>query len=137
MKNESILFQKIILLQSFPLFAHLSRNTLTSLAASVEEKTHPSGTILFKKGDPGHTLHAICCGQVTVTLEPQPAQTLGRGDVVGEIALLTQRPRSATVMVTEHARLLTLDRNHFLDLVAEDPQALQAMTTMVLQRFLA
>jgi CRP-like cAMP-binding protein len=81
------------------------------------------GEVVFRQGDPGDRLFVVKSGVLEVlstpkeASEPVPVAYLGTGEVVGELALLTGSPRSATVRSPEHAELFAVDRTVFVDLM--------------------
>jgi CRP-like cAMP-binding protein len=91
----------------------------------------PAGWVLFSEGQPGDVMYAIVDGQVDVTLHGQRLETLGPGTIVGEMALVDSSPRSTTAVATTPARIVRVDRRHFMFLVHEHPTfALQVMSVM-------
>ena len=75
----------------------------------------PAGTVVIREGDPGETFYIVESGSVEVSRGGQPIRTLGAvGDGFGEIALLRDIPRTATVTAITDTVLLTLGRREFL-----------------------
>jgi CRP-like cAMP-binding protein len=72
-----------------------------------------AGEVLFREGDPGHEMYVVQSGRVRIVKrvggEYRPLATLGRGDFLGEMAILNGKPRTATAMVLEDARCLVID----------------------------
>jgi CRP-like cAMP-binding protein len=90
----------------------------------------PAGEVLFSKGDPGDDLFVVAWGEVAVLL-PREVARLCEGELFGEIALLSDRPRTATVRATVDSQVLAFDRGLLSDLVGASPDLL-----VVLLRFL-
>jgi hypothetical protein len=105
---------EIALLRSIPLFAALPAPALETLGRALEPLEAGAGTVLMRQGDEGDRYYAIADGQLEVLRDGAPVATLGRGEGVGEIALLEEVPRTATVTVTEPARLYALTKEPFL-----------------------
>lgn len=82
----------------------------------------PGGTTVFRQGDPGGSVYVIRAGRVRVLKESSGRQrmvtTLGPGDFFGEMAVVTGRPRSATVEVVEDAELLKVPAGKLQEMVA-------------------
>jgi len=108
---------QIALLRSLPLFAELSTPPLEGLARSLTAVTVPSATVLIRQGDPGDAYYAIAAGQLDVTQDGHPLRRCGRGEGVGEIALLRSIPRTATVTAHTDVTVYKLDREPFLTAV--------------------
>jgi len=112
---------KRALLRSLPLFAACSTAELLDVAAIADELTLPLGRKLTTEGAQGQEFVVLASGAAEVSKHGTKVATLGPGDFVGEIALLTGRPRTATVVVTEPALVLVIARHRFLELVERMP----------------
>lgn len=112
---------KVELLSDVPLFATCSKRDLGRIAALVDEIDVPEGRIITRQGDPGLECFVIADGQATATLRGRRAASLGPGDVVGEISLLDQGPRSATVTARTDMHLLVLTSRNFSSLINRFP----------------
>ena len=91
----------------------------------------PAGAWLFRQGDPGSSLYVVRSGRLEVvaeTPEPEVLRVLGRGAVVGELALLMESPRSASVRVRRDSELLELTRAQFAELLTTEPEFALALT---------
>ena len=103
-------------LAATPLFSGLSQEALESLVAELQLIQLADGEVLFHEGDPGDALYVIVEGEVSVQAEGPPRvemARLGPGSFIGEVALMTDQPRSATVTaVGGGAELLRIDRAH-------------------------
>ncbi|MBI4524703.1 MAG: anion permease [Deltaproteobacteria bacterium] len=103
----------------------------------------PRGTELFHEGDPGDAFYLVAKGKMGIYASPGADGTetrvavLGPGDPVGEMALLTNSPRSATVRAEMDGELLRLDRARFLNLVREQPEVAVAMAATLSRRLRA
>jgi CRP-like cAMP-binding protein len=94
------------------------------------------GEILFAKGDPGDTLFVVAWGEVAI-LVPQEVARLCEGDFFGEIALLADRPRTATVRATVDSQVLAIDRPLLSDLIAASPELLKVLLRFLRERLMA
>jgi MFS family permease len=110
------------ILARVPLFAPLPMSTLERLASQLEEVSLPAGSVVLQEGDPGDRFYVIAEGDVEIM-----GRRHGPGDFFGEIALLRDVPRTATVRALTDVRLLTLDRDEFLAAVTgHEPSAAAA-----------
>ena len=97
------------------------------------------GQILVQRGDPGDCLYIVKDGVLEVLARPDggdltPVAYLGRGEVVGELALLTGSPRSATIRSPEHAVLFSLDKATFVDLMEMLPAFTRSLCLLLARR---
>jgi MFS family permease len=105
------------LLREIPIFSPLPAPTLERLASELEAVTAAAGTIVIRQGDHGDRFYIVESGHLKVTVDGSPSGELGPGDSFGEIALLRDVPRTATVAARTDARLQALGREAFLDAV--------------------
>lgn len=108
---------ELALLRSVSLLSLLPEPTLESLARALVRVEVAAGEVFIREGEPGDLFYVIETGTVDVTKNGQYLATLGPGDYVGEIALLRDVPRTATVTATSPAVLQALDREHFIPAV--------------------
>jgi len=108
---------EIALLRSLPLFAELPAPAIEGLAAALVPIHLPAGTVLIREGDPGDAYYAIAAGELDVRQGGRFLRRCGRGEGVGEIALLRAVPRTATVTAHTPATVYELDRDPFLTAV--------------------
>jgi len=125
---------ELSLLRSLPLFAPLGPPQLESLARELESVEVPAGEDVVREGEPGDRFYAIADGELEVTHDGRHLATLRRGDGFGEIALLRDVPRTATVTARTPARLYALQRGPFLAAVIAHPRAGEEAERMVGER---
>jgi MFS family permease len=125
---------EITLLRAIPLFAALPAPALETLARALVPLEAEAGTVLIREGDEGDRYFAIADGELAVTAAGVAVATLGRGEGVGEIALLEQVPRTATVTVTRNARLYALTKQPFLLALTGHPPAASAARRVAANR---
>jgi MFS family permease len=106
--------ERITLLQSVAMFAPLPALPLERLAARLVPHETAAGETIVRQGDSGDVVYVIAAGTVDVSHDGHDLATLGRGEVFGEIALLRDVPRTATVVANEECQLFTLQRDEFL-----------------------
>ena len=124
---------EIALLRSLPLFAPLGAPTLESLARSLTLHVVPAGTDVVVAGEAGAHYYAVADGELRVSV----GGVLRRGDGFGEIALLKNVPRTATVTASTDARLYALEKNDFLTAVTGHPAARAAADRVAEERLRA
>ncbi len=112
---------KVQALKGAPLFAGLSRKDLTALARVSEDLEVEPGTVLCREGEIGQEFFVIVDGKVKVTRKGRRVAMRGGGDFVGEIALLEEIPRTATVTTDTPVRLFVLTGKDFRHLLDENP----------------
>src|SRR5207249_10173992 len=109
------------LLARVPLFAGLSKRHLRAIASIAEEKRFDEGTVIAKEGEPGEDFFVIVEGQASV---PRGSRNVARpmpGDFFGEIALLDEGPRMATVVAETPLTVMTLNRKPFQAVLEREP----------------
>jgi len=121
------LFDRIILLKRVPFFALLRTDQLRHIVPKLEPAGWASGECVFEKGDPSDCMYILLSGRVGVALNDDPNSTeyvalLGPGDCFGEMGLLDDLPRSATVHVLETAEALSLSREHLHGMLLAYPE---------------
>jgi di/tricarboxylate transporter len=142
MAQDSSIAEHAALLARVDLFAGLSRLTLAKLAAHLVPVELAAGAELFRQGAPGDAFYLVSGGEIGVYVSggdggEARVAVLRAGDPVGEMALLTSGPRSATVRAESDGRLLRLDRARFLRLVREEPDVLLAIAATLSRRLQA
>jgi MFS family permease len=106
--------ERLEVLRANPIFAPLPPGTLEQLADALEEVDAAAGEEIVRQGDPGDRFYLIKSGALDVHVDGKLVQTLEPGDSFGEIALLRDVPRTATVQARTEAVLYALDRRQFL-----------------------
>jgi CRP/FNR family cyclic AMP-dependent transcriptional regulator len=113
---------KVDALGRCPFFADLSRNELRELAKVTEDLEVEEGKILTREGASGSEFFVIVDGEVSVTKNGVEVRMLGPGDFFGEISLLEDRPRTATVTAKTRLRFFVLTRRNFRRLLEKQPE---------------
>jgi anion transporter len=123
-------------LRTVSLFANLPREVLARLVSEFDELELPAGQTVFSQGDPGDALYVVVSGAVEVRGDRggQRVAVLGPGDCVGEMALVTGDPRSATVVTLSDVRLLRLDKERFQTLSERHPVFLRELARVLCRR---
>ena len=112
---------KIELLKRTPLFAACSKAELRALASSADELDLREGTVITREGRPGREFFVLVSGTARVTKDGKAIAELGAGDWFGEIALLTDTPRTATITATSPVDVLVITDRRFRQVVETMP----------------
>jgi CRP/FNR family transcriptional regulator, cyclic AMP receptor protein len=114
--------RKVELMRKVPLFSKLSRKHLQEVAGVADEIDLPAGKELTKEGERGREFFVLLEGAADVHQEGRRIRTLGEGDFLGEIALVTKLPRTATVTTTSPVRALVITERDFSALLKRSPE---------------
>ena len=112
---------KTDLIRKIPLFSECSRSELEAVATVADEIHLPEGRVLIRQGDVGRELFVLVDGKVEVERDGKRLGTKSTGDFLGEIAVVTRRPRTATVTALTDVRVLVLTDLNFKRLLADVP----------------
>lgn len=112
---------KVDLIASVPLFAGCSKTELTEIASIADELDLPEGATLIREGDRGREFLIVIEGTAKVTKKGRKLRDVGSGSFVGEIALIADVPRTATVTATAPVRLLVITDRAFQHLIRKTP----------------
>jgi CRP/FNR family transcriptional regulator, cyclic AMP receptor protein len=101
-----------------PIFTDLPREKLAEVYKVVQKDVLPAHQVIFRQGDPGDRFYVITSGSVRIFRKSEDGietdlSRLGPGDSFGEMALLTQKPRSANAQTLEETQLLVLAKDQF------------------------
>jgi CRP-like cAMP-binding protein len=92
---------------------------------------YKAGDTVFKAGDPGDQMYVVLEGEVDIIVQDKVVETVGVDDFLGEMALIDERPRSATAVARTDCRLAPINQNRFKFLVQQTPHfALHLMQRM-------
>ena len=116
------------------LFQGLSRRDLEALAKATEDMEVGPGKVLCRQGDAGHEFFVIVEGEAEVTRDGAAVRRLGPNDFFGEIALVEQTRRTATVTATSPLRFFVLTRQSFRSLLGHQPEVEQAVVAALRER---
>jgi CRP/FNR family transcriptional regulator, cyclic AMP receptor protein len=113
--------RKMEALRRAPLFEGLSRGELIQLARVTEDLEVPAGRVLCRESEIGHEFFVIVDGEVEITRQGERVSTAGSGDFFGEIAVIEEIPRMATVTATTPLRFFVLRRQDFHKVLETSP----------------
>ncbi len=126
--------KKLDLLHTIPLFARLGSSDLMRLGQLADEVDVPAGRVLMREGDPGTQMFVVESGRALVQRDGKTLHELGPGDWFGEMALLSEGPRNATVTATESSRLFVVGHRDFHALMDEIPSVRNSVLDCVADR---
>jgi voltage-gated potassium channel len=104
---------KLNLLKSIPLFEGLGERELEQIARLVDEVDVPAGRVLMRQGESGSEMFIVVNGSFTIDRNGNVIRECGAGAALGELAILSEGPRSATVTANEPGRLLVVGHREF------------------------
>jgi MFS family permease len=118
-------------LRDVPMLRPLALCTTEELAASIRRVSFDAGEVVIRQGDAGDCFYIIEAGLLEAVVDERPVRTLRPGDSFGEIALLRDVPRTATVRALEPSVVVAMDRDHFLAAVTGRPEASAAAEQII------
>lgn len=128
---------KAALIRSLPLFTECTAREVTQVAAIADELILPAGRTLAQQNASGREFVVIVRGRARVHRDETTIATLGNGDFFGEIALLTGRPRMASVVATTDVHALVIEGRAFLRLLEDAPGIRAKVSRAVVERLAA
>jgi len=121
----STLSQEVEMLRKIPLFSAIDPGKLKLLAFASDRKVYKAGQDLFKQGEVGDAAYVIVDGVADVVVETDAGEVvvanLGENEFIGEISILCDVPRTATVRATGELQTLKIKKEHFLGLITQVP----------------
>ncbi len=119
------LSEEVELLRKIPLFASIDPGKLKLLAFASDRKIYKSGQDLFKQGEDGDAAYVIIDGVAEIIVETDAGEVvvakLGKNEFIGEISILCDVPRTATVRASGELKTLKVKKEHFLGLISQVP----------------
>jgi CRP-like cAMP-binding protein len=125
---------KLELLKQVPLFAACSKRELGEIARVADEIDVRAGTVLTREGDSGREFFVLVEGEAEVRRKERKVNAMRSGDFFGEIALVSDRPRTATVTATGPSRLLVVTDRAFRELMRKMPSIQVKVLNAVVER---
>jgi voltage-gated potassium channel len=114
------------LVAKVPFFKNVGASVIADVARLLRARDYPARAVIMRRGETGDSMYFIASGEVEVRLRPETIR-LGPGDFIGEMALLTGEPRTATVVATQPCTLLILDIVDFRQLLSHQPELAQVV----------
>ena len=132
------LMERILFFKRVPLFANLSPGDIKQVAAIAEEVSFSNGDILVQQGEVGDVMFIIVSGEVRVIAsKDQKEVELARrkaGEFIGEMALISKEPRSATVAAVGNVHTICINQKNFESLLRDRPDASLAVIQVLCKR---
>lgn len=125
---------KLDRIAALDLFAGCTNADLKRIAALTVEVEVPAGRVLTSEGEPGHEFFVVEEGTAVATIPGGETVRMGPGECFGEVALLKQAPRSATVKAETDMRLIVVDSREFGSLMDEVPRVAESVRAAVASR---
>jgi CRP/FNR family cyclic AMP-dependent transcriptional regulator len=127
------------LLAAHPFFSSFDRAIIDRLLSHAVTRRAKKGTVLFRKGDAGSSLYAVCAGLVRISVPSEHGQDaifnlVPPGELFGEIALLDGGVRTADAVAIENSELMVIERRDFIPLVREYPDVAMKLIEVVCTR---
>ena len=119
--------QEVELIRQFPIFSKIQPAMQKLLCFSAERLNYDSGQVIFNAGDVGDSAYIIIDGKVEISV-PTPAgpiviNTMGRNELLGEIAIVGEVPRTATAKAVSKLDTLKISKELFIKIIRENPDA--------------
>jgi diguanylate cyclase (GGDEF)-like protein len=128
------------ILASIPLFRKCTPEQLNTLVGHASEQVYPSGHVITREGEPPENLWVLLSGRVRVVETTSDGQTelllgeLGRAEIFGELGILRDQPRSATVIAVDRTHCLVLRQRDFVAVLQESPELANSMLRIIAGR---
>lgn len=126
--------EKVIFLQDIDVFEYITTEDLSHIAAITEEVEYKTDAVLFNEGEIPDSMYLVIEGKVRLTRGDQEVMIAEEKDVFGTWALFDDEPRVATATTIEETRLLRIDREEFIDLLADHVAITQSVLKTLAKR---
>ena len=134
--------ERVLFLRKVPLFGELPPADLQPIAGIAEERAFAEGDTIAEQGEPGDAMHIIVSGEVSVIAhhgsgrpgDEHVVAVRSAGDVVGEIAVITNEPRMAGLVARGDVRVLSIARPQFESILRERPETALGVIRVLCQR---
>ena len=136
----SKLQDEVDLLRSIPMLANLPMNKLKLLAFASDRVAYAEGEVLFEQGDAADSAYIVIEGEADVLVsfgegqEPNKVATLGPNSFVGDMAILCDIPRTATVQANSKLEALRVRQEHLMELINDSPALAMSVLKEIVQR---
>lgn len=126
--------ERVALLRGIDLFRFFDSEEITTLADSIEELDIPADTVLCTEGAPGQDMYILIQGALQILKGKRAITTIHPIDYIGEMAIIEEKPRSATVISSTPAKLLRITSEQFKHYLSSQPKSLVSMMQTLSQR---
>lgn len=107
---------------------------INTLKSYTDYKTYSPGEVIFSEGDPGDVMYAIAEGEVEISIHGKPVYYVKQGEVIGEMALIDRKPRSATATAKKECKLVVIDEHRFNFLIKQTPMFVTQIMKVMSER---
>ena len=126
--------EKVIALQDVDIFSQVSTEELSYLAAIASEETHAAGALIYREQDPADAMYQVVTGQVRLHRGDLEITVAGPGEPFGTWSLFDDEPRVTAATALEESRVLRLDKEDFIDLLADNVEITQGVLKALVDR---
>lgn len=126
--------EKVIFLQDIDIFEFISTEDLSHIAAITDEVEFNADEMIFEEGEISDAMYMVIEGKVRLTRGSQEVMVAQKKDVFGTWALFDDEPRVATAKTLENSRLLHIDKEDFIDLLADNVAITQSVLKTMVKR---
>ncbi|WP_161952490.1 MULTISPECIES: Crp/Fnr family transcriptional regulator [unclassified Ensifer] len=139
MRTVSAMDTRRALLARHPVLGLLEAEDLDHMVGFAVETQYPAGAAIFRKGDPGRSLMIIVEGQVKISVMASDGReavlaVLEAGDILGEMAIIENKPRSADAITLSPCRVLVLHQRDFIPFLERNPRAAIRLLALLSER---
>ena len=128
------LVERVVFLRKAPLFAALPPQDLLPIAEVAEEHVFAEGELIAAEGEPGETTFVIVDGNVDVVADGRTLAVRVSGDVIGEMSVISSRPRVASLRAKSDVRVLEIHKPAFEAILRERPDTALALMRVLCER---
>jgi CRP-like cAMP-binding protein len=132
--DRLITVERVALLHGVEFFQGAPTHVLASIARHAVEVDKAAGTVLIEQGDSGDCLYVVASGRVRIDQDGRTIREVDAGDVVGDLALLSPGPRTASAVVTESALLLRVGADALDELLLDHPEVARGIIEVLVRR---
>ena len=126
--------EKVLFLQDIDIFEFTTTEDLSHIATITEEVEYEADNLIFKEGDISDSMYVVVEGKVKLTRDGQEVMTAENKDVFGTWALFDDEPRIVTATALENTQLLRIDKEEFVDLLADHVAITQSILKTMAKR---
>lgn len=135
--DKLLLFEKVLILKSLPIFRETPETILSELAPLMQEEEFAEGSTLFRENDIGDSMYIIYKGEIKIHKGSTLLAILKEKDVFGELSLLDSETRSATATANTDCFLFKIDQEPFYELLESRPEVAKGFIRILCQRLRA
>lgn len=139
MEEQTASIEKLQFLRQVNLFRSLNDKTLLDVSSITVEHSFPPGTMVFKEGDKGDALYIVKSGKVNILKRTSKGEdsilvALGKGAVIGDMAIIDEQPRSASVATIQDTSFYIITKDDFKNLLTANPEVSLSILKLTTER---